>query len=356
MATAPSPAQQESNKFAQICNNCKVPTAIIEDHQQGDLVCTECGLVLESRVVDESSEWRTFSDSDKAGADPNRTAGPTNKMLQGGGLSTSIGKNPDGTYNQTLTRLHNRGSNPDRAMINAFSKINEMADHLGMTSVVKDGACDLYRMVVKPGQPLLGKSHAAMYAACVYTSCRQEGTNRTFKEICGGAPNTTVKEIGRCYKYIIREIDGLNIQMMEQMITPEKLTNRFCGNLGLANLEFLKLATAVIATFRNLRVSEGHKSEKQPASVAAAAIWFCVQIKGEAEEINLQRISEVSGMAEGTIRVSYEDMYPYAARLLPEAYQDKIHMLTAPHLDKEEKAAIAAGLESDEITKLLPPI
>ena len=55
MATAPSPAQQEAAKFSQICRNCAKPTAIIEDHQQGDLVCTECGLVLESRVVDESS-------------------------------------------------------------------------------------------------------------------------------------------------------------------------------------------------------------------------------------------------------------------------------------------------------------
>ena len=102
--------------------------------------------------------------------------------------------------------------------------------------------------------------------------------------------------------------------------------------------------------------SQGHKSEKQPASVAAAAIWFCVQIKGDAEEINLQRISEVSGMAEGTIRVSYEDMYPYAGRLLPAAYQEKIHMLTAPNLDKEEQAALAAGLESAEMAMLLPPI
>ena len=92
-----------------------------------------------------------------------------------------------------------------------------------------------------------------------------------------------MKEIGRCYKYIVKAIDGLNTQMMEQMITPEKLTNRFCGNLGLANLEFLKLATAVIATFRSLRITEGHTSEKQPASVAAAAIYLCVQIwRGEA--------------------------------------------------------------------------
>jgi len=54
-------------------------------------------------------------------------------------------------------------------------------------------------------------------------------------------------------------------------------------NLGLANMEFLKLATAVIGSFRSLRVSEGHKSEKQPASVAAGAIWLCVQIKQQHE-------------------------------------------------------------------------
>ena len=93
----------------------------------------------------------TFSDSDKGGAEPpSRTAGPTNRMLSGGGLGTSIGKNPDGTYNQTLTRLHNSGRNPDRPMLAAFGKINELADHLGMTNVVKDGACDIFRMVVKP--------------------------------------------------------------------------------------------------------------------------------------------------------------------------------------------------------------
>ena len=217
--------------------------------------------MLESRVIDESSEWRTFSDSDKGGADPEPHGGPHEPHAERRRLGTSIGKNPDGTYNQTLTRLHNAGRNPDRPMLAAFGKINELADHLGMTNVVKDGACDIFRMVVKPGQPMLGKSLNAMYAACLYISCRQEGTNRTFKEICGGATGTTVKEIGKCYKHVVKAIDGLNTQMMEQMITPEKLVNRFCGNLGLANLEFLKLATAVVGAFRALRDSEGHTGE-----------------------------------------------------------------------------------------------
>ena len=42
-----------------------------------------------------------------------------------------------------------------------------MADHLGMTSVVKDGACDIYRTVVKPGQPLLGPQPAMFYHRCL---------------------------------------------------------------------------------------------------------------------------------------------------------------------------------------------
>ena len=147
--------------------------------------------------------------------------------------------------------------------------------------------------------------------------------------------------------------------MMEQMITPEKLVNRFCGNLGLANLEFLKLATAVVGAFRKLRDSEGHTSEKQPASVAAAALYLCVQLyEGEAaKDVDIGKIAEVSGMAEGTIRVSYEDMYPYAARMLPEAYRGKVEKLQAPALNKEERDALEAGLDADALGGLLlPPI
>ena len=109
-------------------------------------------------------------------------------MLANGGLSTSIGKNPDGTYNQTLTRLHNRGANPDRALLQAFGRIGEMADHLGMTSVVKDGACDIYRTVVKPGQPLLGKSQPAMFAACLYIACGRRGRTGRSRRSAAGRP------------------------------------------------------------------------------------------------------------------------------------------------------------------------
>tara|TARA_B110000003_G_scaffold271630_1_gene306117 strand:- start:1232 stop:2809 length:1578 start_codon:yes stop_codon:yes gene_type:complete len=323
---APSPSTQEVKKFTQICAKCARHTAIVEDHASGDLICTECGLVIESRIIDECSEWRTFGDGDKdrGGADPSRTVGATNVMLTGGGLSTTIGKNPDGTYNATLTRLHNRGMNPDKALISAFHSIGEFADAMGMNRVVRDGACDLYRMVTS-AHSTLGKSNVAMYAACLYIAARQEGMTRTFKEVCGAAQGTTVKEIGRCYKFILKVCDGLNMQMNEQMITPELLTNRFCGNLGMSDHDFLKLCSHIVRTFRELRDSEGHKSEKQPASVAAAAIFIASVVREmHKDKASLFRISEVSGMAEVTIRTSFFDMVPYASRLLPSAHQGKL--------------------------------
>ena len=39
---------------------------LIEDHRAGDMICSECGLVVGDRVIDVGSEWRTFS-NDKGG-------------------------------------------------------------------------------------------------------------------------------------------------------------------------------------------------------------------------------------------------------------------------------------------------
>jgi len=57
-----------------LCKFCKKqPPNIIENYAQGDLVCGDCGLVFEGRIVDARSEWRTFAGED-AGADPSRVS------------------------------------------------------------------------------------------------------------------------------------------------------------------------------------------------------------------------------------------------------------------------------------------
>lgn len=63
---------------------------LIEDYRAGDMICSECGLVVGDRVIDVGSEWRTFS-NEKSGVDPSRVGGPENPLLSGGDLSTMIG-------------------------------------------------------------------------------------------------------------------------------------------------------------------------------------------------------------------------------------------------------------------------
>ncbi|KAJ6363451.1 hypothetical protein OIU78_003595 [Salix suchowensis] len=112
------------------CSDCKKHTEVVFDHSAGDTVCSECGLVLESHSIDETSEWRTFA-NESGDNDPVRVGGPTNPLLTDGGLSTVIAK-PNGASGEFLSsslgRWQNRGSNPDRGLIMAFKTIATMSE------------------------------------------------------------------------------------------------------------------------------------------------------------------------------------------------------------------------------------
>lgn len=110
------------------CTDCKKNTEVVFDHAAGDTVCSECGLVLEARSIDETSEWRTFAD-ESGDHDPNRVGGPVNPLLGDAALSTVISRGANGSNaDPTLTRLQNRGGDPDRAIVLAFKTISMMAD------------------------------------------------------------------------------------------------------------------------------------------------------------------------------------------------------------------------------------
>ncbi|KAF6149610.1 hypothetical protein GIB67_011219 [Kingdonia uniflora] len=71
------------------CTECKRNTEVVFDHSAGDRVYSECGLVLESHSIDETSEWRTFA-NEASDNDPNRVGGPSNPLLNEGSLTTVI--------------------------------------------------------------------------------------------------------------------------------------------------------------------------------------------------------------------------------------------------------------------------
>ncbi|QCD97396.1 transcription initiation factor IIB-2 [Vigna unguiculata] len=295
------------------CTDCKKHTEVVFDHSAGDTVCSECGLVLESHSIDETSEWRTFA-NESGDNDPVRVGGPTNPLLTDGGLSTVIAR-PNGASGEFLSsslgRWQNRGSNPDRGLIVAFKSIATMSDRLGLVATIKDRANEIYKRV-EDQKSSRGRNQDALLAACLYIACRQEDKPRTVKEICSVANGASKKDIGRAKEYVVKQLGLEKGQSVEMgTIHAGDFMRRFCSNLGMNN-------QAVKAAQEAVQKSEEFDIRRSPISIAAAVIYIITQLSDDKKP--LKDISVATGVAEGTIRNSYKDLHPYVFKIIPNWY------------------------------------
>ncbi|XP_076455472.1 transcription initiation factor IIB-like [Babylonia areolata] len=292
---------------------------LVEDYHAGDMICPECGLVVGDRVVDVGSEWRTFS-NEKSTKDNSRVGAAENPLLEGGELSTMIAAGPGmdcrDEFGKPMYRNRRTLNSSDRALLNAFHEVNQMADRLQLPKMIADRASTLFKQVHE-GKALKGRSNDAIASACMYIACRQEGVPRTFKEICA-VSKISKKEIGRVFKLILK-----NLETNVEVITTGDFMSRFCSNLGLPS-SVQKAATHIARKAVEMDLVPG----RSPISVAAAAIYMASQAS---EEKKSQReIGEIAGVAEVTIRQSYKSMYPRASDLFPTDFKFAIPIENLP--------------------------
>uniref|UniRef100_T1J7R1 Transcription initiation factor IIB n=1 Tax=Strigamia maritima TaxID=126957 RepID=T1J7R1_STRMM len=283
---------------------------LIEDYRAGDMVCSECGLVVGDRVIDVGTEWRTFS-NEKANSDPTRVGAAENPLLNGSDLSTMIGRGTgDASFEEGgVPKYQNRRTmnSSDRALVNAFREISNMADRINLPKTIVDRANNLFKQV-HDGKTLKGRSNDAIASSCLYIACRQEGVPRTFKEICA-VSKISKKEIGRCFKLILKALET-----SVDLITTGDFMSRFCANLGLPNI-VQRAATHIAKKAVELDVVPG----RSPISVAAAAIYMASQASDDKK--SQKEIGDIAGVADVTIRQSYKLMYPRAAELFPDDFK-----------------------------------
>ena len=303
----------------QICPNCQVPTDLFDAQKEGDLVCSECGTVLESHCVEESSEWRTFSESDKAhrGADPNRVGGPTNPLLSGGGQAAGVAKGKGGeALAASLARTQGRQGDPDTVLLKAFGSIGGICSNLQLPNNVKDAACEVFKMVLD-NKVAKGTRAPALHAACVLIACRQEDVQRNFREVCGGAPGTTQRDIGRAFTKIVDAMVELKTTMNTVGVKDEAACGRLASTLTLP-AEFSRAAREIAKGVRRLLEEEisgfDTKTRKQPLTVAAVSLYLALTLHGGAPT-SLADVSRASSMASETIDSAARWLFPYVREL-----------------------------------------
>ena len=299
--------KKEKQKIEEI-SRCPVCGSVhlSKDYSRAELICKDCGLVIDEELIDQGPEWRAF-DSDQREKRA-RTGSPMTYTIHDKGLSTMIcWKNRDSYGKSIPTRNRAQlyrlrkwqrrvriSDATERNLAVALSALDRMASSLGLPRIVRETAAMIYRKAALK-KLVRGRSIEGVTAAALYAACRQCLVPRTLDEISYIA-HISRKEIGRTYRYVSREL-GLKLLPTSS----EDYISRFCSELKLSSdvqmktLEILKEAARQEIT-----------SGRGPTGMAAASLYIASLLCGERR--TQREIAEVAGVTEVTIRNRYKEI------------------------------------------------
>ena len=271
----------------------------MSDLQNGETVCSECGLVLDESIIDMGPEWRAFTPQERS--DRQRTGLGMSYTLYDKGLSTVFKGDRDANGNRLkdetrikmdrLRRYDNRSKFDEtwrRNLSIAMAELDRMSTALHLPSGIKEQSAVLYRKALKMDL-IRGRSIDAFVAASIYAVCRQSQVPRPLKEI-SKLSTREHGEIARTYRLLLRE---MNLKM--PIDGPLKFIPSIAAKLDLRR----DTEHYAIEILRNAKKKNG-LSGKDPRGLAAAALYMaCI----EKDDKRIQKIvAEAAGTTEVTLR------------------------------------------------------
>jgi len=279
---------------------------LVRNHDTGEVVCGDCGLVVREQMMDRGPEWRAFTPQEKASR--SRVGMPASYSFYDKGLSTTIGRVNRDAFGRRLplsTRLqmlrlrkwHIRSrmhSSIYRNLAQAMTELDRLSDKTYIPKPVKEKAAVIYRKALDKGL-VRGRSIAAIAAAALYAACRGSGTPRTLREISESSL-VDKKDVARCYRLLLRELD---VQM--PIADPLTYISKIAERTGISG-KTQGLAIQILREARRRRAAAG----KDPMGLAAAALYIaCLQNN---EKKTQKDIAEAAGVTEVTVRNRYKSL------------------------------------------------
>jgi len=287
------------------CPECK-NSHLVKDYEHGELVCEDCGLVLEDGIIDQGPDWTAYDPLDaKKKA---RTGAPMTYTIHDKGLSTEIGwanqdinGNPISRRSKTkfhrLRRLNRRtkvSSTSEQNIVHALIELNKITSKMSLPKDVRESAALIYRKA--HGKRLTrGRTIAQISAASLYIACRQCNIPRTLDEIAN-VYDLPKRDVGRAYTCICR---SLKIHLRPP--TPESYINRFCTELKLQDE-----APALVRQLLKKADSKGIVDGKSPLAILGAIIYVASNICRSPR--TQSEIAAATGVSEVTIRNRYKEL------------------------------------------------
>ncbi len=285
--------------FIKRCPECD-SINLTYDEQRGEVICSDCGLVVEEKMVDTGQEMYGKSES---GEKKGRGGAPLSIQKFDKGLTTNVGEISDiykleGGATRKFLRLkkwqERVSTSIERNLRLAMAELRRVASFLNLPTVVRDEAARIYNFVLQRGL-VRGRSMESVIAACIYSACRSYDIPRTLDEI-SNASDVERKEIGRTYRFIIRKL-GIKVTPS----SPKDYISRFGSILHLSP----KTLNDALKILKKAEISE-LTSGRGPAGIAAAALYVAALLNNEKK--TQREVADVAGITEVTIRNRYKEL------------------------------------------------
>jgi transcription initiation factor TFIIB len=276
---------------------------MVTDRESGEVVCSNCGLVIGEDLLNQGPEWRAFSPQERDAK--LRVGSPTSLKKFDKGLFTTFrtykdafGKTLPAKKRITMMRLrkwHIRArvhSSAERNLSKALSELTRISDKLHIPKEIEEEAALIYRKALEKGL-VRGRSIKSIAAAALYAACRFTRTPRSLKKVveAGGRGR---KEVARCYRLIQRSLD-----LKMPIDRPTRYVSKIASKTGLSQ-KAQNLAIEFIQDAQKKNVVAG----KGPAGMAAAALYIASIIRGE--KVTQKKLAEAAGVTEVTVRNRYK--------------------------------------------------
>ena len=297
--------QKSKVEFSTKCPECG-STNLIKDDAHAEIICGDCGLVVDEGIIDLRPDWRAFSHEDykkRAHSGP-----PSTYSLHDRGLSTTIDWQDKDSFGQSISpraraqayrlrkwqRRMRVSDAKERNLVTALNELDKLGSKMNIPRTVRETASLIYRKAVQKNL-IRGREIVVLASAALYAACRQCGFPRSLNEVSGFS-ELPRKRIGTAYRVLARE---LNLKI--GVTSPLEFVQRFCGELEVDRIvvnkaaEILKEAAAKELTIGN-----------SPTGTAAAAIYIACILCGERR--TQRDIAQIAGVTEVTVRNRYKEI------------------------------------------------
>ena len=252
--------------MSQACQ-CVTPQKI-SDNTTGEIICKNCGVILESHTIGHSmsNERNTTQRHDYGiGTEP-----PKIKV----------------THNVSL-RMSQRESPTNRRTKELFQIMSPMLQKISATQSINNDACFLARKCVSYNLSK-GRTRIDVAAACVLASCKINGKVITEKEITL-IGNVSKKSTRRIYRMILEKFEVKTIPVHQLTIN---LISRICSDLGISQkimIQSLDLLEKIKQ--KNIGISS------HPGTVAGTMVYLSCD-----GMVSRVKIAKISGVTTNSLR------------------------------------------------------